>query len=63
MPQLLILDIDGTLRPQGEPRVPRENADAVAAIQRHGVQVAIATGRCPAPRWRMLPATSCTPPA
>lgn len=46
MPQLLILDIDGTLRPQGEPRVPRENADAVAAVQRHGVQVAIATGRC-----------------
>lgn len=43
---LLVLDIDGTLRPHGEPRVPKENADAVRAVQAHGVRVAIATGRC-----------------
>ena len=26
---LLVLDIDGTLRPHGEPRVPKENVDAL----------------------------------
>lgn len=43
--KLLLLDIDGTLRPGGYDRIPRENADAVNAVQRAGVQVAIATGR------------------
>ena len=44
--QLLTLDIDGTLRPASMPCVPRENAAAVRAVQRAGVRVAIATGRC-----------------
>ncbi|MGN0975265.1 MAG: HAD family hydrolase, partial [Gemmiger sp.] len=43
--RLLALDIDGTLRPGREPRVPRENVLAVQAVQRAGVRVAIATGR------------------
>lgn len=43
--KLLALDIDGTLRPGREPRVPRENAEAVQAVQRAGVKVVIATGR------------------
>ena len=44
--QLLTLDIDGTLRPSSMPCVPRENVAAVRAVQRAGVRVAIATGRC-----------------
>ena len=44
--KLLVLDIDGTLRPRGEPRVPKENADALRAVQKAGVKIAIATGRC-----------------
>ena len=43
--KLLLLDIDGTLRPDGYERIPRENADAVNAVQRLGVKIAIATGR------------------
>ncbi|MGN0984474.1 MAG: HAD-IIB family hydrolase [Gemmiger sp.] len=43
--KLLLLDIDGTLRPQGHSTIPRENVDAVRAVQRLGVKVAIATGR------------------
>lgn len=43
--KLLLLDIDGTLRPDGCARIPRENADAVNAVQRAGIKVAIATGR------------------
>ncbi|MFR3227353.1 MAG: HAD family hydrolase, partial [Blautia massiliensis (ex Durand et al. 2017)] len=43
--QLLLLDIDGTLRPDGCARVPRENAEAVNAVQHAGVRIAIATGR------------------
>lgn len=43
--RLLVMDIDGTLRPHGEPRVPKENADAVRAVQNAGVQAVIATGR------------------
>ena len=30
---LLVLDIDGTLRPHGEPRVPKENVDALRTVQ------------------------------
>lgn len=44
--RLLTLDIDGTLRPGKERVVPRENVEAVRAVQRAGVKVAIATGRC-----------------
>ena len=44
--QLLTLDIDGTLRPNELPAVPRENVNAVRALQKAGVRVAIATGRC-----------------
>lgn len=43
--KLLLLDIDGTLRPDSCERIPRENADAVNAVQRLGVKIAIATGR------------------
>lgn len=43
--KLLLLDIDGTLRPDGCERIPRENAEAVNAVQRAGVKIAIATGR------------------
>lgn len=43
--KLLLLDIDGTLRPEGCERIPRENAEAVNAVQRTGVKIAIATGR------------------
>ena len=43
--KLLLLDIDGTLRHDGYERIPRENADAVNAVQRLGVKIAIATGR------------------
>lgn len=44
--QLLTLDIDGTLRPDALPCVPRKNVTAVRAVQKAGVKVAIATGRC-----------------
>lgn len=44
--RLLTLDIDGTLRPGHQPTVPAENVAAVSAVQRAGVKVAIATGRC-----------------
>lgn len=43
--KLLSLDIDGTLRPNGQPRVPRTVADAVNAVQRAGVKIVVATGR------------------
>lgn len=43
--RLLLLDIDGTLRPQGQPCVPEANVAAVTAVQRAGVAVAVATGR------------------
>lgn len=43
--KLLLLDIDGTLRPSGYERIPRENAEAVNAVQKMGVKIAIATGR------------------
>lgn len=43
--RLLVLDIDGTLRPSGEPCVPRQTAEAVRQVQKAGVQVAVATGR------------------
>lgn len=45
MYKMLVLDIDGTLRPTGQPRVPKENADAVRAVQKYGVKVVVATGR------------------
>ena len=45
---LLVLDIDGTLRPHGEPRVPKENVDALRTVQKAGVKLVIATGRCQA---------------
>ena len=43
--KLLLLDIDGTLRPGSCERVPKENAEAVCAVQKVGVKIAIATGR------------------
>ena len=43
--KLLLLDIDGTLRPTSCERVPKENAEAVCAVQKAGVKIAIATGR------------------
>ena len=43
--RLLALDIDGTLRPMGEARVPRAAADAVNAVQKAGVKIVVATGR------------------
>ncbi len=43
--RLLLLDIDGTLRPQGHSVIPAENVAAVRAVQRAGVLVAAATGR------------------
>lgn len=45
MIQLLLLDIDGTLRPAGQSCVPKENVQAVRELQRRGVKIAIATGR------------------
>ena len=45
MVKLLLLDIDGTLRPKGQSCVPPENVQAVRALQRRGVKVGIATGR------------------
>ncbi|MGN0651399.1 MAG: HAD family hydrolase [Gemmiger sp.] len=44
--KLLVLDIDGTLRPRGEERIPAQNAAALRAVQKAGVKLAIATGRC-----------------
>ena len=43
--RLLLLDIDGTLRPQKCTRIPLENVEEVQRIRRLGVQTAIATGR------------------
>ncbi len=43
--RMLLLDIDGTLRPQGRSCVPAANVAAVRAVQKAGVQVALATGR------------------
>ncbi len=43
--QLLLLDIDGTLRPHGQACIPAANVAAVAAVQAAGVRVAVATGR------------------
>ena len=43
--KLLLLDIDGTLRPGSFERVPKENAEDVYAVQKAGVKIAIATGR------------------
>ena len=43
--KLLLLDIDGTLRPAGCSTIPAEMVAAVKAVQKLGVKVAIATGR------------------
>ena len=43
--KMLLCDIDGTLRPFSEPRVPRENVEAICAVQSRGVRFAISTGR------------------
>lgn len=43
--KLLLLDVDGTLRPEGCAVIPAENVRAVRAVQRQGVRIAIATGR------------------
>ena len=43
--RLIVLDIDGTLRPHNCTCVPRGTAWAVKAVQQAGVKVAIATGR------------------
>lgn len=43
--KLLLLDVDGTLRPDGCSVIPAENVRAVRAVQKLGVKVAIATGR------------------
>ena len=43
--KLLLLDIDGTLRPAGCSTIPAENVAAIKAVQKLGVKVAIATGR------------------
>lgn len=43
--RLLLLDIDGTLRPVGCERIPAENVAAVQALQKAGIRLAIATGR------------------
>ena len=43
--KLLLLDIDGTLRPGSCEQIPRENAAAVRAVQKAGVKIANATGR------------------
>lgn len=40
--QLLLLDIDGTLRPMDSPVIPEENVRALGALQKHGIRVAIA---------------------
>lgn len=43
--RLLVLDIDGTLRPHGADGPPPATVRAIRAVQRAGVRVAIATGR------------------
>ena len=43
--KMLLCDIDGTLRPFSNPCVPRENVEAVQAVQSLGVKFAISTGR------------------
>lgn len=43
--KLLILDIDGTLRPLSQPKIPEENRRAIQSLQACGVKIAIATGR------------------
>lgn len=43
--RLLVLDIDGTLRPSGQPDIPHETQEALRAVQRCGVKVVLATGR------------------
>ncbi|MHB9130598.1 MAG: HAD-IIB family hydrolase [Armatimonadota bacterium] len=45
MVKLIILDIDGTLVPDGHNAVPAENIAAIAEVRRAGVQVALATAR------------------
>ncbi|MDD4850006.1 MAG: HAD family hydrolase [Gemmiger sp.] len=43
--KMLTLDIDGTLRPNGQPCVPQEVVQAVNAVQQAGVKIVVATGR------------------
>lgn len=43
--RLLVLDIDGTLRPHGADAAPHSAVQAIRAVQRAGVGVVIATGR------------------
>ena len=45
MIKLFVTDIDGTLIPAGSAKVPAPNVEAVQAMIRAGVRVAIATGR------------------
>ena len=45
MYKLLLLDIDGTLRPHNMSEIPSFNVDAVRAVQAEGIRVAVATGR------------------
>ncbi|MBQ7493444.1 MAG: HAD family phosphatase, partial [Selenomonadaceae bacterium] len=45
MIRLFVTDIDGTLLPVGSGVVPAKNIEAVQAIVKAGVKVAIATGR------------------
>lgn len=45
MIKLFVTDIDGTLLPAGTSKVPAQNVEAVQAMVRAGVHVAIATGR------------------
>lgn len=45
MIRLFVTDIDGTLLPVGSGTVPAKNVEAVQAMTRAGVKVAIATGR------------------
>lgn len=44
--RMLLLDIDGTLRPMDSPVIPKENVHALEALQMSGIQIAVATGRC-----------------
>lgn len=43
--RLLLSDIDGTLRPNTSPCIPRVNVEAIQMIQRQGIKFSIATGR------------------
>ena len=45
MIKLFVTDIDGTLLPAGSSKIPAKNIEAVQAMTRAGVSVAIATGR------------------